>query len=123
MKILLEDFYVNLTSQEPLRRVYSLIFANEEQLDGRYHSPLILSSGQFYRVEALQNPLSYSSNQIPSNVMKQRDIQKISFLGKMNQLSAKRILEDYWQNPSQQGLTDVTIRIVQLQEYLIHSST
>jgi hypothetical protein len=120
VKILFEDLYLNITSKQSIQRVYSFIFNNDQQLDGRYSSSsLILSSGQF---NSLQNPLNYISNQIPIDVIKQRDIQQITFSGKLTRLSAEKILKDYWQNPTKQGLTNVNIIIIQLQEYLIYLS-
>jgi hypothetical protein len=110
--------YLNITSKKFIRRVYSFIFNDDQQLDGRYFSSLILSSGQFTGI----NPLTYISNQIPIDVIKQRDIQKITFSGKLSQLSAERILKDYWQNPIKQGLINVKIIIIQLQKYLSYSS-
>ncbi len=105
-----------------IRRVYSFIFYNNQQLDGRYFSALILSSGQFNRINSLQNPLNYISNHIPVDVIQQRDVQQITFSGKLNRLTAERILKDYWQNPMKQGLTNVNILLIQLQEYLLYSS-
>ncbi len=122
VKILFEDLYLNITSNKFLRRIYLFIFNNDQQLDGRYFSSLILSSGLFQGINSLQNPLNYISNQIPINLIKQRDIQQITFSGKLTRLSIERILKDYWQNPSKQGLTNVNIIIIQLQEFLIDSS-
>jgi hypothetical protein len=122
VKILFEDLYLNLTSKMSIRRVYSFIFYNNQQLDGRYFSALILSSGQFNRINSLQNPLNYISNHIPVDVIQQRDVQQITFSGKLNRLTAERILKDYWQNPMKQGLTNVNILLIQLQEYLLYSS-
>jgi len=120
VKILFEDLYLNITSKQSIQRIYSFIFNNDQQLDGRYSSSsLILSSGQF---NSLQNPLNYISNQIPIDVIKQRDIQQITFSGKLTRLSAEKILKDYWQNPTKQGLINVNIIIIQLQEYLIYLS-
>lgn len=118
VQILFEDLYVNLTSKQSIRRIYSFIFHNDQQLDGRYTSPLMLSPGQFIGI----NPLIYISNEIPINIIKQRDIQQITFSGKLNQLSAERLLKDYWQNSNKQGLLNVNIVILQLQEYLSYSS-
>jgi hypothetical protein len=115
----MEDLYFNLTSKQIIRRIYSFLFANDQQLDGRYFPSLILSSGQF---NSIQNPLNYVSNQIPMNIIKQRDVQQITFSGKLTRLSAERILKDYWQNPIKQGLTNVQIIIIELQEYLSYSS-
>jgi hypothetical protein len=56
------------------------------------------------------------------DMIKQRDIQQITFSGKLTRLSAERILKDYWQNPIKQGLTNVKITIIDLQEYLSYSS-
>jgi hypothetical protein len=119
VKIFMEDLYFNLTSKQIIRRIYSFLFANDQQLDGRYFPSLILSSGQF---NSIQNPLNYVSNQIPMNIIKQRDVQQITFSGKLTRLSAERILKDYWQNPIKQGLTNVQIIIIELQEYLSYSS-
>jgi len=122
VKILFEDLYLNITSNKFLRRIYLFLFNNDQQLDGRYFSSLILSSGLFQGINSLQNPLNYISNQIPINLIKQRDIQQITFSGKLTRLSTEKILKDYWQNPSKQGLTNVNIIIIQLQEFLIDSS-
>jgi hypothetical protein len=122
VNIFYEDLYLNTTSMKSIRRIYLFIFSNEQQLDGRFLSSIILSSGQFNGINYIQNPLNYKSNQIPMNLIKQRDIQQITFHGKMSRLSAERLLEDYWQNPVKQGLTNVNIVIIKLQEYLIYSS-
>jgi hypothetical protein len=122
MKILYEDLYINLTSMKSIRRIYSFAFYNEQELDGRYFSSLVLSSGQFNRINYIQNPLNYISNQIPIDLIKQRDIQQITFLGKISRLSVERILKDYWQNPVKQGLINANIRSIRLQEYLAYSS-
>jgi hypothetical protein len=122
MKIFYEDLYVNLTSMISIRRIYSFAFYNEQELDGRYLSSLVLSSGQFNRINYIQNPLNYISNQIPIDLIKQRDIQQITFLGKISRLSVERILKDYWQNPVKQGLINANVRIIRLQEYLAYSS-
>jgi hypothetical protein len=105
-----------------IRRIYSFAFYNEQELDGRYLSSLVLSSGQFNRINYIQNPLNYISNQIPIDLIKQRDIQQITFLGKISRLSVERILKDYWQNPVKQGLINANIRSIRLQEYLAYSS-
>jgi len=122
MKILYEDLYINLTSMKSIRRIYSFAFYNEQELDGRYLSSLVLSSGQFNRINYIQNPLNYISNQIPIDLIKQRDIQQITFSGKMSRLFVERILKDYWRNPVKQGLINANVRIIQLQEYLAYSS-
>ena len=122
MKILAEDLYLNLTSKQTIRRVYSFVFSNEQLIDGRYFPSLILSSGQFHRTNSLQNPLHYISNQIPNNVVVQRDIQQIILSGKLTPFAAEHILQDYWENPLKQGLTNVQIKVIDLQEYLSNSS-
>lgn len=122
MKILAEDLYFNLTSKQIIRRVYSFPFSNEQLIDGRYFSPLILSSGQFHRTNSLQNPLTFTSNQIPDNALQQRDIQQIIFSGRVTRFAAEHILQDYWENPLKQGLTNVQIKVIDLKEYLSNSS-
>ena len=122
MKILAEDLYYNLTSKQIIRRVYSFPFSNEQQIDGRYFPSLILTSGQFHRMNTLQNPLNYISNQFPNNVIEQRDIQRIIFSGKLTHYSAESILKDYWENPLKQGLANLQLKIIDVQEYLSNSS-
>jgi len=121
VKILFEDLYLNLTSKMSIHRVYSFIFYNNQQLDGRYFSALILSSGQFNRINSLQNPLNYISNQIPVDVIQQRDVQQITFTGKVSQTLAQSALIDYWQNPVRQGLINANVYIIQVQQYLVYS--
>lgn len=122
VKILAENLYYNLTSKQTIRRVYSFPFSNEQHIDGRYFPSLILTAGQFYRMNSLQNPLNYISNQFPSNVVEQRDIQQIIFSGKLTHYSAERILKDYWENPLKQGLINLQLKIIDVQEYLSNSS-
>ncbi|CAF4454843.1 unnamed protein product, partial [Adineta steineri] len=102
-----------------IHRIYLFIFYNEQELDGRYLSSIMLSSGQF---NSIPKPLNYISNQIPTNLIQQRNIQQITFLGKINKLLAEKILKDYWQNPIKQGLINVKILILRVQEYLAYSS-
>lgn len=118
VKIFYDDLYLNLTSKQSIRRIYSFIFSDDQQLDGRYITSLILSSGQFNGI----NPLIYISNQIPTNIIKQHDIQQITFSGKLNRLASERLIQDYWQNPIKQGLINININILQLQEYLSYPS-
>ncbi|CAF2376052.1 unnamed protein product [Rotaria sp. Silwood2] len=122
VKILYEDLYLNKTSMKIIRRIYLFVFYNGQVLDGRYLSSLILSSEQFNGIDYVQNPLNYKSNQILIDVIKQRDIQQITFSGKISKLSAERILKDYWQNPIKQDLPNTIVDIIQLQEYLAYSS-
>jgi hypothetical protein len=121
VRILYEDFYLNITSLKSLRRIYIFVFSNEQELDGRYLSSLVLSPGQFIGINHLQNPLNCTSNQIPMNVVKQLDVQQITFAGQMSRLSAERILNDYWQNPVKQGLINAKIYLIESQEYLAYS--
>jgi hypothetical protein len=65
--------------------------------------------------------LTYISNLIPINVVKQRDIQQITFTGKVSQTLAQSALTDYWQNPVRQGLTNANVYIIQLQQFLVYS--
>ena len=118
----MEDLYFNLTSKQIIRRVYPFLFSDDQLLDGRYFPSLVLSSGQFNRINSLEIPLNYVSNQIPIDVIKQHDVQQITFSGKLTRLSAEKILKDYWQNPIKQGLNNVQIIIIELQEYLSYSS-
>ncbi|CAF4066459.1 unnamed protein product, partial [Rotaria sp. Silwood2] len=122
VKILYEDLYLNKTSMKIIRRIYLFVFYNGQVLDGRYLSSFILSSEQFNGIDYIQNPLNYKSNQILIDVIKQRDIQQITFSGKISKLSAERILKDYWQNPIKQDLPNTIVDIIQLQEYLAYSS-
>ncbi|CAF1569467.1 unnamed protein product, partial [Rotaria sordida] len=84
VKILYEDLYLNKTSMKIIRRIYLFVFYNGQELDGRYLSSLMLSSEQFNGINYIQNPLNYKSNQIFINVIKQRDIQQITFSGKIS---------------------------------------
>ncbi|CAF3961528.1 unnamed protein product, partial [Adineta steineri] len=119
IEIFYEDLYLNTTSMKSIHRIYLFIFYNEQELDGRYLSSIMLSSGQF---NSIPKPLNYISNQIPTNLIQQRNIQQITFLGKINKLLAEKILKDYWQNPIKQGLINVKILILRVQEYLAYSS-
>ncbi|CAF3582391.1 unnamed protein product [Rotaria sordida] len=121
VKILLEDPYLNISSLITIQRVYAFLFYNDQELDGRYLSSLVLSPSQFMSPFYIQTPLTYVSNLIPTNVVKQRDIQKITFTGKIGQTLAQTALTDYWQNPIRQGLTNTNVYIIQLQQYLIYS--
>lgn len=122
VKILAEDLYHNRTSKQIIRRVYAFPFSDEQQIDGRFFPSLILTAGQFHRMNTLQNPLNYISNQFPSSIIEQRDIQQIVFSGKLTQYSAERILKDYWENPLKQGLANIQLKIIDIQEYLSNSS-
>ena len=119
IRILHEDLYFNFTSIKSVHRIYFFIFHHHQELDGRCSSSLILPSRQF---NSVQIPLNYISNQTPKDLIRQRDIQQITFLGKINRLSVERILRDYWQHPAKQGLTNVKVLIIQLQKYLAYSS-
>ncbi|CAF4664359.1 unnamed protein product [Rotaria sp. Silwood1] len=121
VKVLLEDPYLNISSLITIQRVYAFLFYNDQELDGRYLSSLVLSPSQFISPFYIQIPLTYVSNLIPANVVKQRDIQKITFTGKISQTLAQTALIDYWQNPIRQGLTNANVFIIQLQQYLIYS--
>ncbi|CAF0904049.1 unnamed protein product, partial [Adineta ricciae] len=119
VEILYEDLYRNLTSKQSVRRVYSFVFHDDHELDGRYLSAVTLSVAQFSHI---QQPLNTISNQIPVDLINQRDIQHITFSGKISPSVAQRILQDYWQNSAKLGLANVKIFIIKLQEYLAYSS-
>ena len=104
---------------QSVRRVYSFVFHDDHELDGRYLSAIVLPVAQFSHI---QQPLNTISNQIPVDLINQRDIQHITFSGKISPSVAQRILQDYWQNPAKQGLTNVKIFIIKLQEYCAYSS-
>ena len=120
-RILLEDPYVNLTSTATIQRVFTFVFYNDQELDGRYLSSLILSPSQFTGPFFIQSPLTYISNVQPVNVVKQRDVQQITFTGKVSRTLAQSALIDYWQNPIRQGLTNANVLIIQLQQYLVYA--
>jgi hypothetical protein len=121
VKILLQDPYLNLTSLTNIQRVYAFVFYNDQELDGRYLSSLILSPSEFIGPYYLQIPLTFISNSIPINVVKQRDVQQITFTGKVSQTLAQSALIDYWQNPVRQGLINANVYIIQLQQFLVYS--
>ncbi len=122
MRILLQDPYLNLTSLTNIQRVYAFVFYNDQDLDGRYLSTLTLSPSQFIGSFSVQIPLTYISNFIPINVVKQRDVQQITFTGKVSQTLAQSALTDYWQNPIRQGLINANVYIIQLQQFLVYST-
>ncbi|CAF4320832.1 unnamed protein product, partial [Adineta steineri] len=68
IEIFYEDLYLNITSMKSIHRIYLFIFYNEQELDGRYLSSIMLSSGQF---NSIPKPLNYISNQIPTNLIQQ----------------------------------------------------
>jgi hypothetical protein len=105
-----------------VRRIYSFVFHDEDELDGRYSSSIVFAKGQFNKFDYLQSPLNDISNRMPSDLIEQREIQHITFSGKMNRLVAARLLQDYWQNPRKQGLTTAKVSVIQLQGYLAYSS-
>jgi hypothetical protein len=121
VRILLQDPYLNLTSLTNIQRVYAFVFYNDQDLDGRYLSTLTLSPSQFIGSFSVQIPLTYISNFIPINVVKQRDVQQITFTGKVSQTLAQSALTDYWQNPIRQGLINANVYIIQLQQFLVYS--
>lgn len=121
MKILLEDPYLNISSLTEIQRVYAFLFYNDQEIDGRYLSSLILSPSQFSGPYYIQTPLTYVSNLIPANVVKQRDVQQITFTGKVSRTLVQTALIDYWQNPVRQGLTNANVYVIQLQQYLVYS--
>jgi len=121
VKILLQDPYLNLTSLTNIQRVYAFVFYNDQELDGRYLSSLTLSPSEFIGPYYLQIPLTFISNSIPINVVKQRDVQQITFTGKVSQTLAQSALIDYWQNPVRQGLINANVYIIQLQQFLVYS--
>lgn len=120
-RVLLQDPYLNLTSSSTLPRVYVFVFNNEQELDGRYLSSLNLSPSQFLGNPSIQIPLTFISNFIPMNLVKQRDVQQITFTGKVSQTLAQSALIDYWQNPIRQGLINANVYVIQLQQYLVFS--
>jgi hypothetical protein len=122
VRILLQDPYLNLTSLTNIQRVYAFVFYNDQDLDGRYLSTLTLSPSQFIGSFSVQIPLTYISNFIPINVVKQRDVQQITFTGKVSQTLAQSALTDYWQNPIRQGLINANVYIIQLQQFLVYST-
>ena len=65
--------------------------------------------------------MTYISNLQPSNVVKQRDVQQITFTGRVSQTLAQAGLVDYWQNPLRQGLINANVFIVQFQQYLVYA--
>lgn len=56
------------------------------------------------------------------NLVKQRDVQQISFTGKVTQTLSQTALIDYWQNPIRQGLINANVYIIQLQQYFVFST-
>lgn len=82
---------------------------------------MVLSPSQFTSPFYVQMPLTYISNSIPINVVKQRDVQQISFTGKVSQSIVLTGLIDYWQNPIRQGLSNANVYIIQFKQYLVFS--
>jgi hypothetical protein len=112
---------LNISSLISVQRVYAFVFYNDQELDGRYLSSLTLPQSQFMGPYYTQIPLTFVSNQIPFNVVKQRDVQQITFTGKITQTLAQSALIDYWQNPVREGLINANVIIIQLQQYLVYS--
>lgn len=121
VKILLQDSYLNISSLITIQRIYGFLFYNDQELDGRYLSSLNLSPSQFTGPYYTQTPLTYQSNLIPMNVVKQRDVQQITFTGKISRTLAQTALTDYWQNPVRQGLINANVYIIQVQQYFVYS--
>jgi len=121
VRILLQDPYLNITSLTDIQRVYAFLFYNDQELDGRYLSSLTLSPSEFIGPYYMQIPLTYVSNLVPINVVEQRDVQQITFTGKVSRTLAQSALVDYWQNPVRQGLMNANVIIIQLQQYLVYS--
>ncbi|CAF1204774.1 unnamed protein product [Adineta ricciae] len=121
-KVLLEDPYLNASSLKTIQRVYTFVFFNDQELDGRYLSSLSLSPGQFTSTFYSQTPLTFISNALPINVVKQRDVQQITFTGKISRTLAQTSLADYWQNPIRQGLVNSNVYILQLQQNFVYSA-
>ena len=120
-RVLLEDPHLNVSSSGTIQRAFTFLFYNDQELDGRYLSSLILSPSQFIGPFFIQSPLTFVSNQIPVNTFKQRDVQQITFSGKLSRTLAQAALTDYWQNPIRLGLTNANVFIVQFQQYLVYS--
>ncbi|CAF1196215.1 unnamed protein product, partial [Didymodactylos carnosus] len=112
VQILLEDPYLNTSSNAIINRVYVFAFYNDQEFDGRLVSPLVIGKSQFNGPYILQTPLTYVSNQIPFYVIKQRDTQQITLTGKVGQSLSQAALIDYWQNPIRQGLNTTTVVIL-----------
>ena len=119
---MLEDPYLglNATTTTLVQRVF--VFYNDQELDGRFVSSLILSAAQFTGPFYNQIPLTYVSNVLPVNYVKQRDVQQITFTGKVSRAVAQTALQDYWQNPIRQGLINANVLIIQFQQYLVYSA-
>ena len=98
------------------------MFFNDQELDGRYLLSLNLSPGQFTSTYYSQTPLTFISNALPINVVKQRDVQRITFTGKISRTLAQTSLADYWQNPIRQGLVNSNVYILQLQQNFVYSA-
>lgn len=112
---------MNISSLTILQRVFAFVFNDNQELDGRYLSSLNLSPSQFVGTSSIQIPLTFISNFVPINLIKQRDVQQISFTGKVSQTLAQTALIDYWQNPIRQGLINANVYIIQLQQYFVFS--
>lgn len=121
VKILSEDLYLNKTSMKTIQRIHAFVFYHEQELDARYIPSLVLYSEQFNSVAYIKKPLYYISNQNLIDVIKQRDVQQITFSGKISKLSAEKLLKDYWQNPAKQGFININVIVIERQEYLSSS--
>lgn len=68
-----------------------------------------------------QIPISFDSKKIPADLIKQRHLQQITFTGRLTERIAEELLQSYWQQRALDGSMDVSITILQMQDYLIPS--
>ena len=121
VKILNEEVYFHKDSMKAAHRVYVAIIHQNEQLDGRLLSSFSSLSEKMTGVNDRQIPFSFDSNKIPVDFIKQSHLQQITFTGKLTARIAEGLLQNYWRQIPLEGSIDVSITILQLQDYLIPS--
>ena len=121
VKVLSEEVYFQRDSMKAVHRIYVSISHQTEQLDGRLFPSFHSLSEKMTGVTDRQIPISFDSKKIPADLIKQRQLQQITFTGKLTERSAEDLLQSYWRQRALDGPMDVSVTILQLQDYLIPS--
>lgn len=121
VKVIHEGLYFYKESMKPVHRVYVSIIHQDEELDGRLLPSFRLVSEKMTGVADRQIPFNFDPNKISTELIRQGDWQQITFAGKLTRRLAERFLQNYWRETALDGPLDVSVFLLQLQDYLIPS--